>query len=316
MASKATLVILISTTLVLLLVSYFLWKKDVKEGFESQVYSVKDLEINTCPTFTTEIQTAKGSTDCCQGDMVDGKCNGNTFCTKSPAYLGVPNCADAWREHFTKKGSDICPSTMPNYYEDVANPASQKGCSAGAILSDGKMPKDVTAKQCKIYTSESDNKTKLDSCYVEKLRSTVQCPAINMVSPPAKLYPDYRDSTKYLAITCDYPFEIGMPMQCFDKPSVETALDSLNPNWRTSRGQVDWVKTNSCDNYLSRRESSRTEASRLQDEQKKREEAQAAATASNKAREVAEANAKKRADEASRLQQQLDEANRKLQQCK
>ncbi len=315
MASKTVLIVLISTTLALLVVSYFLWKPETKEGFETS-YSVDMLQINTCPTFAMEIQTTKGSTDCCQGDMVDGKCNGTTFCTKSPAYMGVPNCIDAWREYFTKKSSDICPSTIPNYYEDVTNPASQKGCSAGPISSDGKMPKDTTSKQCKIYTSEEDNKTKSDSCYVEKLRAKVQCPAINRISPPAALYPDWRDKSKYLAITCDYPFEIGMPLQCFDRASVERYLDTVTPNWRTNTGQVNWLNINSCDNYLNRRESSRTEASRLQEEERKRKEAQAAADASNKAREQAEANAKKRADEASRLQQQLDEANRKLQQCK
>jgi hypothetical protein len=316
MASKGILIVLISTTLALLLVSYFLWQPTSQEGFQTKPYSVNDLDINTCPTFTTEIQTAKGSTDCCQGDMVDGKCNGNTFCTKSPAYLGVPNCIDAWRDYFRKKGNDICPSTMPNYYEDITNTSKQKGCSAGPILADGKMPSDTTAKQCKIYASEEDNRTKLDSCFVEKQRVKVQCPAVNMVSPSAKLFTDYRDPTKYLAITCDYPFEIGMPIQCFDKASVERALDSLFPNWRSNSFQVDWVNTNSCTNYLNLRESSRDEANKLKEEEKKRKEAQEAANASNKAREQAEAEVKKRAEEASRLQQQLDEANRRLQQCK
>jgi hypothetical protein len=316
MASKTILLALIATTVTLLIVSYFLWDRDTKEGFQSPAYSVDVLQINTCPIFATEIQTAKGSTDCCQGEMIDGQCNGTTFCTKSPAYLGVPNCIDAWRQYFTKKGNDICPSTMPNYYEDVTNPSSQKGCSAGPISSDGKMPTDTTRKQCKIYSSEEDNKTKLDSCYVEKQRSKVQCPAINMISPSAALYPDWRDNTRYLAITCDYPFELGMPVQCFDRASLESYLDNAFPNWRTSTRDVNWVNTNACDNYLTRRESSRTEANRLQEEERKRKEAQDAATASNKAREVAEADAKKRAEEASRLQQQLDEANRKLQQCK
>lgn len=316
MASKTILFALISTTLALLVISYFLWDRDTKEGFQAPAYSVDMLQINTCPTFATEIQTAKGSTDCCQGDMIDGKCNGTTFCTKSPAYLGVPNCIDAWREYFTKKGTDICPSTMPNYYEDVTNPRSQKGCSAGAISSDGKMPTDQITKQCKIYASEEDNKTKLDSCYVEKIRSKVQCPAINRIAPPAELFRDWRDATRYIAITCNYPFELGMPLQCFDKASVEAYLNTVTPNWRTNTFQVDWVNTNSCENYLNRRESARGEANRLQEEERKRKEAQAAADASNKAREQAEANAKKRAEEASRLQQQLDEANRKLQQCK
>ncbi len=101
MASQMTLVFLISVTVTLLVVSYFLLKQEKTEGFETQnTYSVESLEINTCPSYASEIQTAKGSTDCCQGDAVDGKCNGTTFCTKSPAYLGVPSCVDKWRQYF------------------------------------------------------------------------------------------------------------------------------------------------------------------------------------------------------------------------
>lgn len=315
MASKMTLVFLISVTLTLLVVSYFLWKQEKQEGFQTQSYSVRDLEINTCPSFATEIQTAKGSTDCCQGDAVDGKCNGTTFCTKSPAYPGVPSCLDKWRDYFREKSQSICPPTMQNYYEDVTNPSGQKGCSAGPITADGKMPTSSTERQCKVYASETDNTTKLDSCYVERLRSKIQCPVVNGQSPVAKLYTDFRDSTKYLAITCDYPFEIGMPTQCFEKASVERALDSMDKNWRTNSNQVEWVNTNSCDNYINRRNSSRDEANRMQAEQRAREIAEEARRKEEEARRAAEELAKKRAEESSRLQQQLDEANRRLQSC-
>jgi hypothetical protein len=316
MASKVSLLFLILTTVSLLVLSYFLLQKENREGFQVQQYSVQNLDINTCPPFAVEIQTAKGYTDCCQGDMVDGKCNGTTFCTKSPAHDDIKTCQEAWREYFSKKGADFCPPTMPNYYEDVVNTSGPKGCSAGPITEDGKQPKDTTSKQCKVYPSEEDNKAKLDSCFAEKERAKVQCPAVNGTSPSAAFYKDWRDQSKYLAITCDYPFEIGMPTQCFDKKSVELALDTLYPNWRNDTYQVDWVKLNSCDNYISRRESSRQEANKLQAEQKAREDAQAKAKAAADARAAAEAEAKKRADEASRLQQQLDEANRQLRNCK
>ena len=106
MASKNVLGILITVTIVLLIVSYFMIPKG-QEGFNNPSYTVRNLEINTCPIFAPEIQTAKGKTDCCQGDMIDGKCNGKTFCTKSPAYDGIPGCVDAWRQHFMKKGIEF-----------------------------------------------------------------------------------------------------------------------------------------------------------------------------------------------------------------
>ncbi len=315
MASQMTLVFLISVTVTLLVVSYFLLREEKKEGFQtSNTYSVASLEINTCPPYASEIQTAKGSTDCCQGDMVDGKCNGTTFCTKSPAYLGVPSCIDKWREYFREKGTNFCPPTMPNYYEDILNPSSSKGCSEGPISTDGSIPTNGTAKQCKVYASEEDNKTWADSCYVEKMRAKVQCPIVNGNSPQATLYLDDRDKNKFGLIQCQYPFELGMPTFCADRSSLEQYFTRLFPNWRTGRMSND-VNEYACENYIARRNNAQSEANRLQAEQKAREAAEAQAKAAADAQAKAEADAKKRADEASRLQQQLDEANRRLQSC-
>jgi hypothetical protein len=317
MASKITLVFLISVTVTLLVVSYFLLKQKRVEGFTTQGgYSVESLEINTCPPYASEIQTAKGSTDCCQGDMVDGKCNGTTFCTKSPAYKDVPSCIDKWREYFKDKGNNFCPPTMSNYYEDITNGSAPKGCSAGPISKDGKVPLDGTAKQCKVYASEENNKTWANSCYIEKLRAKVQCPVVNGQSPEATLYLDDRDKTKFGLIQCQYPFELGMPTFCAERSSLEQYFTRLIPNWRTNSRLDENVKMYACENYIARREAAQTEANRLQVEEKKRQEAEAKAKKEAEARAAAEANAKKRADEASRLQQQLDEANRQLQSCK
>jgi len=270
-----------------------------------------------CPTFASEIQTAKGSTDCCQGDMVDGKCNGTTFCTKSPAYPGVQACVDKWRSYFKDKSTSVCPATLPNYFEDVTNSQSPKGCSAGPILEDGSLPKDPTARQCKIYPSEEDNRTKADSCYVEKLRTAIQCPVVKGQSPSTTLQRWFwKDNTLLAFFTCNYPFEIGMPGICYDKKSVEAYWDSETPNWRTNPAYSSWLAVNSCGNYIKRREESQAEANRLPTEQRAREAAEKARREEEERRRAAEAEARRRADEASRLQQQLDEANRRLQSCR
>lgn len=317
MASRFTLGFLITVTVVLLVASYFLVKDYKTEGFQTQAYSVNDLDINTCPTFASEIQTSKGSTDCCQGDMVDGKCNGTTFCTKSPAYEGVQTCISKWRSYFEEKGRNVCPPTMSNYYEDVTNPGARKGCSAGPITEDGKMPKDATAKQCRVYASEADNKNKADSCHVEKLRARIQCPSVNGQSPAAFLQAEtWRDKSLLAFFTCNYPFEIGMPEMCYNRQSVEVFWDKYVPNWRTMSNYVQWLNLISCDNYIKRRNDSQQEASRLQAEQQARERAEQARREEEQRRLKAEEEAKKRADQASRLQQQLDEANRQLQNCK
>lgn len=315
MASKISLVFLITVTSFLLVACYFLAKQDIKEGF--QTYSVNDLDINTCPNYAPEIQTSKGSTDCCQGDMVDGKCNGTTFCTKSPAYAGVQACVDKWRDYFKDKGLNFCPPTMPNYFEDVTNPQALKGCSAGPIVADGSLPKDGSAKQCKVYASEVDNKGKADSCFVERMRANIQCPVVNNYSPSPTLQAEsWRDKSMLAFFTCNYPFELGMPDMCYDKKSVEMFWDRVAPNWRTQSGYSQWLSFASCDNYINRRNQSQTEANRLQAEQAAREAAEKARREEEERRKKAEEDAKKRAEEASRLQQQLDEANRRLQNCR
>lgn len=325
MASGIPLVSLIVLTLVLLGACFFLFKQETKEGFATSPYSVDQLQINTCPSFASEIQTAKGSTDCCQGDMVDGKCNGTTFCTKSPAYPGVLSCIDKWRQYFREKSINFCPPTMPNYYEDIRDPSKPKGCTAGAVTTDGTQPilkegftdaTTSTKKECIVYASEEDNKTKIDSCFVEKQRAKVQCPVVNGSSPEATLYLDNADKSKFILLECRYPLELGMPDFCAERTTLESYFTRIEPNWRTNPRFAGNVEEFACENFIAKRERAREGANQLQAEQKKLKEAEAARLAAEKAKTEAEANSKKKADEASRLQQQLDEANRKLQSCK
>lgn len=284
-----------------------------KEGFQVKAYSTEDLEINTCPTYASEIQTARGSTDCCQGDLIDGKCNGSTFCTKSPAYEDIPTCMEAWRTYFTKKGQDLCPPTMRNYYEDVTDPTKLKGCSESGISPDGKQPTDGTKKKCKIYPAESDNRSKIDSCYTEKRRAQIQCPVVNSQSPEAIVYED--KGTKKLLFRCDYPYELGMPSFCFEKTAFYDYLDTNNPGWRSSNW-VSGVNDALCENYLATREKMRAEANRLQAEQRAREAAEAARREFERKWNQALQDLRRRREESSRLQQQLDEANRRLRNCR
>jgi hypothetical protein len=315
MASKITLAFLITVTVALLGASYFLLKQEPStEGFQTQPYTVNDLDINLCPSYATEIQTAKGSTDCCQGDMIDGKCNGTTFCTKSPAYPGVKACVDKWREYFKDKGVNMCPPTMPNYFENIQNKNAIKGCSAGPIVADGSVPKDSTARQCKIYVSEADNLRKADSCYVEKLRSRIQCPVVNSNSPSPNLQRlSWKDNSLLAFFTCNYPFEPNMPIVCYDRATVEAFWDNEAPNWRTNSAYSEWLKVNACDNFVRTRENSRREAERLEAERRAREAAEQARRQEEERRKRAEEEARRQAEEARRLQQQLEEARRKSQ---
>lgn len=313
--ARASFVFLISVTIVLLLVCFSLFRQEKEEGFANPVYTVKNLEINACPTFAPEVQTAKGKTDCCQGELIDGKCNASTFCTKSPAYDSVKGCVDTWRTYFQKKSTDLCPATMQNYYEDITKPNSLKGCSAGPILKDGKAPQSGTAKQCKIYPTEVENLTKTDSCYLEKERIRIQCPVVNRSSPTASMQVD-PVSKKFQYFFCQYPLELGLPDKCFDKKTFYLHYDATRRNWRTEKGTFELAQKNICDNYIVERNKAKELNDRLERERREREAAQARLRALQSRFNSFMNLFKRNQQNSSRLQQQLDEANRKAQQCK
>ena len=231
--------------------------------------------ITMCPSFANEIQTAKGSTDCCVGDLVDGKCTGNTFCTKSPAYPGVPSCVDAWRTYFTQKGTTLCPPSMPNYFENILNPRAPTGCSAGAIQASGSDPLDSQAKKCMLYKAEETAKRKIDSCDVEKRRAAIQCPVVNGRSPDAVVNSTWwKDSSILFAFSCNYPFETGVPLICYDRKSLTDYLDDERPNWKNEKAVHDWIEQNVCENYVENRRKSREAYDRFLEEQRRREAAE------------------------------------------
>lgn len=273
MASSSPMIFLIGITLFLLIVSGFMLNQEKSEGFTNRGYTVNSLVINTCPPFAGEIQTSKGSTDCCQGDMVDGKCNGTTFCTKSPAYSGVANCVDKWREYYQKKGNDFCPGTMPNYFEDIQNSNALKGCSAGAISNDGKRLTNPQVPKCTIYPTESQNQTRPDSCSLEKQRLKIQCPVINGKSP-VPIARVNKETNTFELFYCQYPFEAQIPDRCLDQVTAQMYFDRTNPNWRTNSILGQSVRDQFCGNYIKEREKAKERLRQLEIERQKREAAE------------------------------------------
>ena len=310
--TKSLSILLLLGVLAVLATFLFGHQGQQTEGFAVRSYSVQDLTLNACPSYASEVQTARGSTDCCQGDLVDGKCNGSTFCTKSPAYTGVKNCTDAWRLYFADKGTNVCPATMRNYYEDVTNPGAAKGCSEGPISADGKRPTDGSKKKCTIYPTETDNKTKPDSCYLEKERSKIQCPVVNRQSPQAMM--QVNPTTKaFQYFYCQYPFELGIPDKCMDSTTFTAYYTTVNPNWRTDSHASQQLKESLCSQYIATRNRAYDMLRKLEEERRAREAAEA------KTRKVFSLFSKLKSlftqskAQASRLQLQLDVANRKAQ---
>lgn len=310
MISKSVVWGFLLLTLAALGVCFYLLQGDVSEGFQAG-YTVRSLEINVCPLGANEIQTARGYTDCCRGDLLDGKCNGTTFCTKSPAYEKIPSCQDAWRKYYDRKGKQMCPRTIPNYYEDVLNPNAIKGCSVSPIQRDGKQPTNGSLRKCRIYATQTDNQTKADSCYLEKERLKIRCPAVNGRSP----VPEMRktpNTNNFELFFCQYPFEIEIPDRCVDEKTAFAHMDRTNPSWRNSSTQVESLRLQSCRNYISERNKAFDRKRRLEEERRRRLAAEERARKAERAASWFRGLWNKIRGAASKLQQQLDDARRKL----
>lgn len=308
MASKIPVELLIGVTITLLIVSVFLLQGDKTEGFQTQGYTTKDLDIQTCPANSKEIQTAKGLTICCTGDNVDGKCSGKNICAKSPNEEGIPVCIEYWRTYFSEKGIQLCPANMPNYFEDVTNAQAEKGCSASGIQQEGKAPQNAAMRRCRIYNTEAENRSKADSCYLERERLKIQCPVVNGKSPEATAQVDKATNT-FNYFFCSYPVEPdNTPAQCNDEKTIKAYYDRTRPNWRTT-SPIE-VEDALCKNYIVRRQKYKEEQRRLAEERRRREAAEANARRFRSLFDRFRNLFNRGRQDNSRLQQQLDDANR------
>lgn len=134
------------------------------EGFTNIV-------MTSCPPGAPQYVTPKGDTNCCEGDIVNNKCNGSAICSLSPSPPdGLQSCSDWMNKQWAERATRFCPSSMPNYYGPIQRVGSGKdeGCSRSPTANHGSKPQDITQARCKIYSKEMDEYSKLDSCFNRK----------------------------------------------------------------------------------------------------------------------------------------------------
>lgn len=297
------------------------------EGF---LMSSSNITLNMCPLWAAQVQTAKGNTDCCEGELLDGKCSTKTFCTLSPSHDGVPSCINAWKTYFTEK-SNQCPSTMPNYFEDVKRRNGPKGCSVSNIKEDGSSPQAITASSCVIYASEKENREMPNSCFVEKERLKVKCPPFaGYTSRVENVLVKKGGGNRFGSYVCSYTNTLGQRNSCNDEKSLIAMWDREDPNWRINSGKYTQMREISCTTFLDRERKKEMERQRLEaerrraDEEKKKREAaeskfrglQGFFNRFKRQAQEAAARAKRAADEQKRKSQQaLQQMQNRLKKC-
>lgn len=193
-----------------------------EEGFTTQEFS-EDLHLSSCPADSKSYVDDGGRTVCCDGDIVEGKCDGAQVCSLSENFGNLPTC-DVWfGAYLQEKGAKRCPPSMPHYFEDPK--AGVKGCTAGFRTKDGKGPASSKDKSCKLYNDKNEDLIKIDSCTNQKLLEETQC------------FPNYLEgTTKQFASWGEIPPPIFcarldkatmMPINCLNENTYARALDYL-----------------------------------------------------------------------------------------
>lgn len=210
---------------------------NIKEGF-----STNPIVITSCPASTTTYVTSAGDTNCCDGDIVDGQCNGNLLCSLSPKPgKGLDTCADWIMKEWKKRSDTFCaPASMPYYFGTMNRRAgSLEGCSASPCSPDGTAPRDAMKPKCKIYQTSIDEYGKADSCFNKRALDAMAVPiraATKQIIPTSqwqgKQYPALLNAT-YL------PPNAMVPVSCYDWDRVVTYFNAWDPTGETTK---EWTK--------------------------------------------------------------------------
>ena len=134
-----------------------------KEGFTTNI------QMTSCPPNSIGYVTNAGDTHCCDGDIVNNKCNGKNICSLSPKPPdGIMNCSEWMNQEWTRRSSAYCPNSMPNYFGSIRRGKGVEGCSESPCILDGSAPQTSTLPSCKIYPTEDQDRRNIDSCYNAK----------------------------------------------------------------------------------------------------------------------------------------------------
>lgn len=201
--------------------SYFYSKT---ESFVSVPERDIDIQLQACPSGTTSFSEME-EINCCDGDIVDNRCNGRKVCSVSTEKPQLPSCVNLLRNQLRDKAIRFCPPTLPNYFENQKT--NKKGCTDDRRTQDGTAPFVSTQKTCTIYSTFDENQNKLDSCSNIKQRDLFKCPngeKATLISPKANLP---------ALVQCSFTSSVTpQPLTCFSDESYLAHLNAGSGSWR------------------------------------------------------------------------------------
>lgn len=213
------------------------------EGFNTS----SPIIISTCPASTETYITREGDTNCCDGDVVDNRCNGRDVCSLSPSSpTGLMSCADWIIKEWAVRSSRFCTNSMPYYFGTMNRRSNDvQGCSASQCKHDGGSPQDPNKPKCKIYNTSVEDYGKLDSCFNAAALERLHCPipnatkniistgSINGVLSPVLFQCTYTPPNRALSN--------NLPVTCYDVQRFKTYFIRATNNTESDK----WIDASS-----------------------------------------------------------------------
>jgi hypothetical protein len=233
-------ILIITAVVVLLLALYYLDWKVTHEGFTTQTSSTTTGSLSFCPKSTTPFFDKSGDTVCCDGVVKGNICQGKPVCALSSGHKSLPTCQSFMKTYYQEKGKQICPSSLPNYFENPSKHIS--GCTDGQLNSDMNGPNLPNANVCTVYNTEEENQSKKDSCFNQKRLANIQCFGKDCTKTLS-----YQASSKSNLVSVEFTGLDGHRHTCYEKDSYIDYLNHSQPNWRKNMNFDPEKNSKMCD---------------------------------------------------------------------
>ena len=219
---------LLWVSLALLIVVYILLRVYIlQQKLEVESFTLPNL--SACPSNSKMLNDETG-VNCCEGEIIDGVCTkGKVICTLSEKSGNLPRCVDYVTTQSITKGREICPKSMPNYFE-----RDGKGfCTTGGLNQEKNGPVNMAEPTCPVLANQDERMRDRNSCFNIKMLDDMKFTIANV--PYSKFsWIGSTPSGPGKVVVYGATYEVnGRINTCYDRDSIERRADAMTPGWRS-----------------------------------------------------------------------------------
>jgi hypothetical protein len=180
--------------------------------------------ITFCPKGWQPFYDNNGDMECCDGEVKGNQCQGIPKCTFGKGTANMPNCTGLQTAYAAEKSKNVCPASMPNYYET----ANSSGCTAGPLASDLTGPAVSTQASCINYSDDATNRATATSCLNQRRLEAVTCFGKDCYK---SIYVSPLSKTALVQV--DFTDLNGVRRSTITRDSYKDYLDATDPDWQS-----------------------------------------------------------------------------------